>query len=571
MTATIDRFTGGQPGPWTRGTVQELFIAGHAAGRPARGGPTRPALLRRGDHAARAENPGAPASWIAAVNSWAARAIGSRGRRWCDQDHVRARGHQQLRWADRPGDDATAVPVRVAADGQPDDGGSRAARATMTAPTRGGGGPAATARDDGDGGNGGRREREQRRRGRQRRERQRRRWRRTRPDPDVPTRLDDQAGRLHGPCSRLTGSTPSTTGAFDDTPTHACLRRPRSTDYALAASELEGWTARLIERLGTPTDIAADVAVLLSASDRRGIASHGTARLPQYVALVEAGVLDPAARPEIVRATGRDRAPRRAERLGPSRLPRRDRPRDRRRARGRQLHGDRPTLEPLRHRRLVRDPRRRGRDDRREPDELLSARRADARAATRCSARTRSRWRRRPGDTGSSASTWPRPRSRADGSRWRRGAARRSAPAGRSTATGARRPRRRPRSRALSSRSAAPRRPAATRATGSSLVVDLLTGILGGRPLRSGDRAALLDARRRGGPRAGVPRHRPGGDRRRGRLRGAPARCSRSRRARWWWQVVGELLPRTYGPIASLWICRLAVSASFVMLAVGNA
>jgi L-2-hydroxycarboxylate dehydrogenase (NAD+) len=70
---------------------------------------------------------------------------------------------------------------------------------------------------------------------------------------------------------------------------------------ALPSADLEAWTARLIERLGTPADIAADVATLLSASDRRGIASHGTARLPQYVSLVEAGVLDPGARPEVVR------------------------------------------------------------------------------------------------------------------------------------------------------------------------------------------------------------------------------------------------------------------------------
>jgi LDH2 family malate/lactate/ureidoglycolate dehydrogenase len=70
---------------------------------------------------------------------------------------------------------------------------------------------------------------------------------------------------------------------------------------SIAPAALEAWTARLIERLGTPADAAGDVATLLVASDRRGIASHGTARLPQYVALVEAGVLDPAARPAVVR------------------------------------------------------------------------------------------------------------------------------------------------------------------------------------------------------------------------------------------------------------------------------
>ncbi|MDP9483109.1 MAG: Ldh family oxidoreductase [Chloroflexota bacterium] len=66
---------------------------------------------------------------------------------------------------------------------------------------------------------------------------------------------------------------------------------------------LRTWTAGLLGRIGTPPDIAADVAEVLVASDRRGIASHGTARLPNYVALVEAGVLDPAARP--VREAGR--------------------------------------------------------------------------------------------------------------------------------------------------------------------------------------------------------------------------------------------------------------------------
>ena len=60
---------------------------------------------------------------------------------------------------------------------------------------------------------------------------------------------------------------------------------------------LHSWTERLLERIGTPPDIATDAADVLVAADLRGIASHGTARLPQYVKLVEAGVLDPTARP----------------------------------------------------------------------------------------------------------------------------------------------------------------------------------------------------------------------------------------------------------------------------------
>jgi len=63
------------------------------------------------------------------------------------------------------------------------------------------------------------------------------------------------------------------------------------------AEKLRAWTEALVRRVGTPPDIAADVAEILLASDLRGIASHGTARLPQYVKLVEAGVMDPTARP----------------------------------------------------------------------------------------------------------------------------------------------------------------------------------------------------------------------------------------------------------------------------------
>ena len=70
------------------------------------------------------------------------------------------------------------------------------------------------------------------------------------------------------------------------------------------AEPLRRWTADLLERIGTPPEIAADVAEVLVAADLRGIASHGTARLPSYVALVEAGVLEPAARPARVGGRG---------------------------------------------------------------------------------------------------------------------------------------------------------------------------------------------------------------------------------------------------------------------------
>lgn len=71
---------------------------------------------------------------------------------------------------------------------------------------------------------------------------------------------------------------------------------------AIDATALTEWTATIIGHLGTPVDVARDVAVVLLASDRRGIASHGSARLPQYVRLVESGTVDPVARPERIRS-----------------------------------------------------------------------------------------------------------------------------------------------------------------------------------------------------------------------------------------------------------------------------
>jgi LDH2 family malate/lactate/ureidoglycolate dehydrogenase len=63
------------------------------------------------------------------------------------------------------------------------------------------------------------------------------------------------------------------------------------------ALALRGWTAAIVRRVNTPDDIAADVADVLVAADLRGVASHGTFRLPVYARLAEAGVIDTQARP----------------------------------------------------------------------------------------------------------------------------------------------------------------------------------------------------------------------------------------------------------------------------------
>jgi membrane peptidoglycan carboxypeptidase len=77
VSATIDAYTGGAPGAWTRGTRTELFVAGTQPGGRNEVDPAG-LMYSRGCSAsivqpARAENPGAPATWLAAVNAWAAR------------------------------------------------------------------------------------------------------------------------------------------------------------------------------------------------------------------------------------------------------------------------------------------------------------------------------------------------------------------------------------------------------------------------------------------------------------------------------------------------------------------
>jgi L-2-hydroxycarboxylate dehydrogenase (NAD+) len=73
---------------------------------------------------------------------------------------------------------------------------------------------------------------------------------------------------------------------------------------AVAVGTLRGWTIALLRATQTPPDIAADVAEILLAADRRGIPSHGTARLRNYVSLIEAGVMDASARPRVDRERG---------------------------------------------------------------------------------------------------------------------------------------------------------------------------------------------------------------------------------------------------------------------------
>ncbi len=64
---------------------------------------------------------------------------------------------------------------------------------------------------------------------------------------------------------------------------------------------LRSYTAAILRGAGMTADGAQTAATVLVLSDVRGIESHGVARLPQYVKLIDAGVLDPAVAPAIER------------------------------------------------------------------------------------------------------------------------------------------------------------------------------------------------------------------------------------------------------------------------------
>ncbi|MGH2351851.1 MAG: Ldh family oxidoreductase, partial [Chloroflexota bacterium] len=67
---------------------------------------------------------------------------------------------------------------------------------------------------------------------------------------------------------------------------------------------LEVFTARVFEALGTPEDIAAEVAAHLVHANLAGHDSHGVIRIPQYATMIAQGTLRPAGRPSMIRERG---------------------------------------------------------------------------------------------------------------------------------------------------------------------------------------------------------------------------------------------------------------------------
>ncbi|MGH2391169.1 MAG: Ldh family oxidoreductase [Chloroflexota bacterium] len=69
----------------------------------------------------------------------------------------------------------------------------------------------------------------------------------------------------------------------------------------ISVEALTNFTARILHARGVGGADADAVAAVLVASDVRGISSHGVARLPYYVAMIEAGTIEPHAKPIVAR------------------------------------------------------------------------------------------------------------------------------------------------------------------------------------------------------------------------------------------------------------------------------
>lgn len=83
------------------------------------------------------------------------------------------------------------------------------------------------------------------------------------------------------------------------------MSKPRASEspgnVRVLAHEAAALCCRALERAGTPTDLAGQVADHLVDADLAGVASHGIAQLPRYVAAISDGFLRPAARPVVER------------------------------------------------------------------------------------------------------------------------------------------------------------------------------------------------------------------------------------------------------------------------------
>ncbi|MFE5776451.1 Ldh family oxidoreductase [Brachybacterium sp. NPDC056505] len=72
----------------------------------------------------------------------------------------------------------------------------------------------------------------------------------------------------------------------------------------LDVDELQDRLRRILENLGSPADVAAEVSLHLVSAEQSGHASHGVLRMAQYAREIDEGSIDPAGRPTVVNRSG---------------------------------------------------------------------------------------------------------------------------------------------------------------------------------------------------------------------------------------------------------------------------
>ena len=75
----------------------------------------------------------------------------------------------------------------------------------------------------------------------------------------------------------------------------------------VSVDRMQGFAAALLAAAGVPGDAAVTCARVLVAADLDDNGSHGVLRLPTYLAAIAREQIDPRARPEIGRASCRER------------------------------------------------------------------------------------------------------------------------------------------------------------------------------------------------------------------------------------------------------------------------
>jgi LDH2 family malate/lactate/ureidoglycolate dehydrogenase len=89
-------------------------------------------------------------------------------------------------------------------------------------------------------------------------------------------------------------------------PSSSLESTPASADdvIRIPVPRLQQFVATVFGAVGVPAEKAEQAAEALVIADRRGIPSHGVARLPMYLARIESGVIDPSQNLAVVRQTG---------------------------------------------------------------------------------------------------------------------------------------------------------------------------------------------------------------------------------------------------------------------------